>query len=266
MRRLAPILVAVAALLVPAPVSAATGYDISYPQCGRGFPPPLTFSVLGVNGGKPYRANPCLGAGSSPSELLWAGQTSQFYANTGDPGPKRSSHWPSGQAAPKLCNTAANPSSGTAACHYDYGWNAAADSYRDAVNAFVSLGLAPPGATRTPVAELWWLDVETANTWTRNSTRNAQALRGGADYLTAVGAAGVGFYSSPLAWRSITGSAIPLHGYESWVAGFGTLANAQGKCTGSGFTGGGVRLAQYASAGFDADYDCGAALAARRNR
>ena len=265
MRRLASILIAVAALAGPASASAAIGYDISYPQCGRGFPPELTFSVLGVNGGKPYRPNPCLGAGSAPSELLWGGQTSQFYANTGDPGPKRSPHWPSGQSSPKPCNTAANPGLGTAECHYDYGWNVAADSYRDAVNAFVSLGWAPPGATRTPVAEVWWLDVETANTWTRNITLNAQALRGGADYLAAVGAAGVGFYSSPLAWRSITGAAITLQGYKSWLAGFGTLATAQDKCAGPGFTGGGVRLAQYASAGFDADYDC-AALATGHSR
>jgi hypothetical protein len=266
MRWLASTLVAVAAFAAPAAASAAIGYDISYPQCGRGFPPQLAFSVLGVNGGKPYRANPCLGAGSAPSELLWGGQTSQFYANTGDPGPKRSSHWPSGQASPKPCNTAANPGSGTAECHYDYGWNAAADSYRNAVDAFVSLGLAPPGATRTPAATVWWLDVESANTWTGNGTLNAQALRGGADYLAAVGAARVGFYSSPLQWRSITGGATRLYGYESWVAGFGTLAGAQAKCAGSGFTGGGVRLTQYADAGFDADYDCVAAVAAQHGR
>lgn len=236
--------------------ASGTGYDISYPQCGGLFPSSPAFAIVGVNGGKPYSVNTCFGAGTSPSELAWGGNASQLYANTADPGPALSSHWPNGQATPKPCNTAANPGADTLECHYDYGWNAAADSYQDAVDGYVSLGWAASGATRTPVANLWWLDVETANSWTSSPSLNIAALQGEADYLTSAGAAGVGFYSSGSAWSAITGGTRAFAGYKSWVAGAGSLANAQAACSGSGFTGGGVRLSQYASNGFDGDYDC----------
>src|SRR5919197_6369050 len=196
-------LVLVALLTLPVVIGAAAaadpsaGYDISYPQCNGSYPSGGAFGVVGVNGGLPYSANPCLGAGDGPSELGWAGINAQLYANTADPGPALSSHWPNGQTSPKQCNTAADPGSNTPACHYDYGWDAAADSYQDAVNAYISLGWAPSGATRTPVANQWWLDVETANSWTSTPTLNVQALHGEADYLSSVGAARIGFYSTP---------------------------------------------------------------------
>jgi hypothetical protein len=249
---------AVAVLLAAAPALATTspGYDISYPQCNSPFPATPAFGIVGVNGGKPYSVNPCFGAGTSPSELAWGGINSQLYANTADPGPALSSHWPNGQVSPMECNTTANPGSDTPACHYDYGWNAAADSYQDAVNGYVSLGWAAPGATQTPVANRWWLDVESANSWTSNTSLNVQALRGEADYVASVGAAGVGFYSSPSAWSSITGGTTAFASYKSWLAGAGSLSTAQAACSGAGFTGGGVGLSQYASGGFDADVDC----------
>jgi hypothetical protein len=251
---------AVAALALAAAGSAlaasGTGYDISYPQCGGLFPSSPAFAIVGVNGGKPYSANSCFGAGTSPSELAWGGMNSQLYANTADPGSALSSHWPNGQAAPKPCNTTANPGAESPECHYDYGWNAAADSYQDAVNGYVSLGWAAAGATRTPVANAWWLDVETANSWTSTPSLNVAALQGEADYLTSVGAASVGFYSSSSDWTTITGATRSLAAYKSWLAGAGTLANAQAACSGPGFTGGGVQLSQFASNGFDGDYDC----------
>jgi hypothetical protein len=108
------------------------GYDISYPQCGGAFPSGGAFGIVGVNDGRPFSANPCLGVGSSASELQWAGMNAGLYANTADPGPALSTHWPNGQTAPKQCNTTSNPGSDTPECHYDYGWNAAADGYQDA--------------------------------------------------------------------------------------------------------------------------------------
>ena len=246
--------------LLPAAGSAfaatSPGYDISYPQCNSPFPATPAFGIVGVNGGKPYGVNPCFGASTSASELAWGGMNTQLYANTADPGPTLSSHWPNGQLSPKECNTAASPGSDTAACHYDYGWNAAADSYQDAVNGYVSLGWAPAAATQTPVANRWWLDVETANSWTSNTSLNVEALRGEADYLASVGAASVGFYSSPANWSSITGGTTAFATYKTWLAGAGTQSTAQSACSGAGFTGGGVGLSQYASGGFDADVDC----------
>ena len=250
--------VAAAALVVTASSAASSGvgFDISYPQCGGAFPSGGAFGIVGVNGGLPFSANPCLGQGANPSELQWAGLNASLYANTADPGPALSSHWPNGQTTPKLCNTSTNPGSDTPECHYDYGWNAAQDSYQDAVNAYVSLGWAQAGATRTPVANNWWLDVETANSWTSTQNLNVQALQGEADYLSSVGASSVGFYSSPSAWQTITNATTVFSAYPSWVAGASSLTDAQSRCGTAGFTGGSASLAQFVSGGFDNDYSC----------
>ncbi|MEP6468693.1 MAG: hypothetical protein ABJC24_02885 [Chloroflexota bacterium] len=235
------------------PRSQPIGYDISYPQCGGPFPKAIAFGIVGVNRGIVYSPNPCLGSGSGPSELAWAGLNAELYANTGNPGPALSSRWPIGQTVPRVC-AANNPDS--ADCAYDYGWNAAADSYATAVRAYISLGWAQPGATRTPVANHWWLDVETANSWRPDVSLNAAALQGGANYLASVGAASVGFYSAPFMWADIVGATSAFADYPSWVAGATTLQGAQSRCAGDGFTGGGVVLAQYLAKGFDANYRC----------
>jgi hypothetical protein len=244
------------AVVGSAAASPSVGFDISYPQCGGSFPNGGAFGIAGVNDGLPFSANPCLGQGANPSELQWAGLGASLYANTADPGPALSSHWPSGQTTPKECDTATNPGSDTPECHYDYGWNAAQDSYQDAVNAYVSLGWAAAGATRTPVANNWWLDVETANSWTSTPTLNVQALQGEADYFVSVGASSVGFYSSPSAWQTITDATAAFSAYPSWVAGASSLADAQSLCGSAGFTGGSTSLVQFVSGGFDNDYSC----------
>ena len=257
---LALVLIGLLALVLVAAAPAATdpnvGFDISYPQCNGTFPGGGAFGIAGVNGGKPYAANPCLGTGDGSSELSWAGMNAQLYANTADPGPALSSHWPNGQMSPKPCNTATNPGSDTAGCHYDYGWNAAADSYQDAVGAYVSLGWAASGATRTPVANQWWLDVETANSWTSTPSLNVQALQGEVDYFNSVGAAGVGFYASQSDWQTITGDTTSFATDPSWLPGASSFSDAQSRCGGGGFTGGGIALVQYLSGGFDGDYHC----------
>jgi hypothetical protein len=235
------------------PKAQPIGYDISYPQCGGPFPRNVAFGIVGVNRGIVFSANPCLGAGSGPSELAWAGLDAELYANTGNPGPELSSRWPTGQTTPRDCS-AADPD--TADCAYDYGWNAAAASYATAVKAYISLGWAQPGAERTPVANHWWLDVETANSWRADDSLNVAALQGGVDYLVSVDAASVGFYSAPFMWTDIVGETSAFAEYPSWVAGASTLQGAQSRCAGDGFTGGGVELAQYFAHGFDANYRC----------
>ena len=224
------------------------GYDISYPQCGSAFPRNPAFGIVGVNGGIVFSANPCLA-----SQLTWAGTNAQLYANTGNPGPQLSTHWPTGQSTPRVCS-ASNPD--TADCAYDYGWNAAADSYRKAVDAYVSLGRAPQGATRTPTANTWWLDVETGNSWRSADGLNVAVLQGAVAYLESVDVGGVGFYSTAYQWGQITGSSRTFATYPSWHAGAQTLHTAKRFCSGSGFTGGQIVLTQYIASGFDADYRC----------
>ena len=241
-----------------AAASSGVGYDISYPQCNGSLPTSPAFGIVGVNGGLPYSSNPCLGSGDGPSELQWAGMNAELYANTADPGPALSTHWPNGQTSPEQCNTPANPGSNTAECAYDYGWNAASDSYQDAVAAYVSLGWAPAGATRTPVANAWWLDVESGNSWTSNTGFNVDELQGEVNYLKSVAVASVGFYSTSSDWQTITGGTTSFAAYQSWMPGAASLTEAQANCAGSGVTGGGVALTQYPYNGFDADYQCAA--------
>jgi hypothetical protein len=238
------------------PPQTGIGYDISYPQCGGAYPTNPAFGIVGVNGGIVFKANPCLGAGSKPSQLAWAGPNAQLYANTGNPGPQLSSHWPTGQTTPRECATRANPDPDTADCAYDYGWNAAANSYATAVAAYVSLGWAPAGSTRTPVANHWWLDVETANSWRDDPALNVAALHGAVDYLVSVGAASVGVYSSPRMWSQVAGGSPEFAALPSWVASASTLKGAKTGCGGPGLTGGPIQLTQYLSNGYDADYPC----------
>jgi hypothetical protein len=249
-------------LLLPAAVSArgnpgggggkrATGYDISYPQCGGALPTNVLFGIVGVNDGIVYSANPCLA-----SELAWTEQyepTAILYANTADPGPALSSYWPSGQTSPELCDPNVLDST---ACSYDYGWNAASDSYQDAVNAYIALGELPAGATQTPQPNEWWLDVESANSWEQNTANNSAELQGEVAYLQSQGVTSIGFYANGNDWLSITGGTTVFASYPSWHAGTGSQRIAQSHCGETGVTGGPTEYSQYSSGGYDADVRC----------
>ncbi len=233
--------------------TSTNGYDIGWPQCGVAYPVHPAFGIVGVNGGIVFSANPCLS-----SEIAWAGGvTAQLYANTGNPGPGLSTHWPDGQLSPAACNplrTTALADRDTFACAYDYGYNAAADSYNDAVQAFTALGL----AAATPATSAWWFDVEISNSWRSAVDLNVATLQGAAYYLSSVGVpnSNIGFYSTQYQWNVITGGNTSFAAFKSWVAGASSARDAGGRCVGTGFTGGGVALAQYPQNGFDADLRC----------
>jgi hypothetical protein len=230
--------------------STPTGYDISYPQCGKPFPSNVLFAIVGVNDGIVYSPNPCLGAGDGASELAWALQygVPSFYAATADPGPTLSSHWPSGQASPQTCDAKLPDST---ACSYDYGWNAAADSFQDAVDAYAQLGI-----NQSPAASPWWLDVETANSWEANTSNDVSALQGEADYLRQAGVSSVGFYVSANDWSTITGDTTAFASYPYWLPGGSDESTAQSFCNTYGPTGHTVTLSQYSSGRLDADIRC----------
>jgi len=238
------------------PGGSPTGYDVSYPQCGGALPTNVSFAMVGVNDGIVYSANPCLGAGDGSSQLAWAERFESapiLYANTGDPGPALSSHWPTGQTTPETCSASQSDSS---ACSYDYGWNAAANSYRNVVNAYISLGQLPPNATQTPHPNEWWLDVETANSWESNTSNNVSELEGEVAYLQSQGVTAVGFYANASDWRTITNDTTAFSSLPSWHPGAGSQRTAASFCGTTGITGGPTRYSQYASAGFDADVRC----------
>ena len=225
-------------------------YDVSYPQCGKTLPVVPTGGIVGVNDGIVLSANPCLS-----TEWAWAqsGTTyaPAFYANTGNPGPTYSKHWPTGQTSPRACD-----GSNSADCAYDYGWNAAKDSFADA-----------SAVTGTASNYVWWLDVETGNSWETlesayGQTPTAQvndrsALAGAVDALHDAHVGTVGIYSTSYQWGQITGgTGTQFSGQPVWVAGTSTLSKAKSNCSSTSFTGGQVTLTQYAQSGFDADWHC----------
>lgn len=224
---------------------APRGFDISYPQCGGAYPTAPAFAVVGVNGGRVFGANPCLAG-----QITWAGGAKgQLYANTGNPGPALSSHWPLGQTSPRYCDPA---SSDTADCAFDYGYNAAADSYATAVSAYGQLGLAgSPAGTR------WWLDVETSNSWRSDVSLNVAALAGEVAYLRDVArVSSIGFYSTDQQWGTITGGTLTFSAHPSWLAGALSLKSAKDRCSRAAFTGNVLVYTQYPYQGFDADFAC----------
>jgi hypothetical protein len=249
--RLLVAVVAAACLALLGPLGAAAapvaGYDVSYPQCAAGLPERPAFGIVGVNGGLAYSANPCLAA-----EYRWAarGPRVGFYLNTGNPGPQASSHWPAaGSTSPQPCD-----GSWSAGCAFDYGWLAAQDSFSMAV------AVAGPSAARSAP---WWLDVETANSWSTDPSTNRRDLQGALAALQAAGVSSVGIYSTASMWGQITGATTPgsalndpFRSLPNWVPGAHSASEAASLCTRS-LAGGPVLLVQYPAGGFDANYVCG---------
>ncbi|HZT66710.1 MAG TPA: hypothetical protein VFA11_13065 [Acidimicrobiales bacterium] len=227
--------------------TAATGFDVSYPQCSSSLPSAIAFGIVGVNDGIVYSPNPCLAKQYQWAVKATSASTSpetsvSFYANTADPGPS-STHWPKGQLSPKACSADA-PSQG---CDYDYGWNAATNSYNDAVAA--------AGSSANIHGDPWWLDVENANSWV-DGALNIADLQGAADALAQLSGVTPGFYTNSSSWQSITGSTTAFSGYPAWLPGARNLTGAKSNCTATAPTHGTITLTQYSSSGLDADYDC----------
>lgn len=225
------------AVAAPRPSTSTVGYDVSYPQCSGRLPKDPAFGIVGVSDGLAYGKNPCLA-----QQYAWARTAPKrpaFYMNTGNPGTLATrADWYS-QDGPEPCST-----DNEAGCAYNYGFHAA--------EAAVAYATAQTGTAATAAA--WWLDVETANSWSTDLSMNVEDIQGSIDYLTTVaGVPTVGVYSTGYQWNQITGGARPV--VPSWVAGAPNAKTAPGMCSAS-FTGGPVQLVQYSSAGFDADYAC----------
>jgi hypothetical protein len=238
-----------------APVSGTTlGNDISWPQCGSSLPKGQAFGVVGVNGGLANDSNRCFS-----TQLAWAqgstGGTGQpkaaLYVNTANPG-LLGSWWPSSNTTKQ--GTAVSNPYGTcahgddAACAYVYGYAMAQDdaTVRGVVN---------------PAAYLWWLDVETENTWSSNNLgANAAALEGMTAYLKGIGAR-VGIYSTNFQWGIIAGQVSAtsnLNGLPSWLAGASSEKDARARClSGTPLTPGGtVAMVQFVSKNLDYNVSC----------
>lgn len=243
---------------IPTPVT-EHGLDVSWPQCDDELPDALAFAIVGVNAGRVYSANPCLSTDADGAgQLEWAGRDVQLYANTGNPGPRLSQFWPDGQRDPRECRGDGPFSAAdTPDCAYLYGWNAAADSYRIALEAFISAGWAEADAEALPWATTWWLDVETANSWRFDRRLNVATLQGARDFLESMEVAEIGFYSTPRMWEQLIGSTDAFAAHPAWHAGARDREDARQRCEDEpAFTGGELRMVQWVENGLDHNLSC----------
>jgi hypothetical protein len=208
-----------------------TGYDVSFPQCGSALPaPPWAFGIVGINNGKAFTHDPCL-----TTLRGWAGPGLSVYMNLNSP-PTGSSQALSGPAGQCRGND-------TGCMAYNYGYNAAVDAFNFASASGVT-------------APVWWLDIETANTWDPNTNNNDLTIQGALDALTTEGVE-PGIYSTSYQWGVIAGHYNPAT--PIWVATGADYATAVAYCSAAhGFGGGVTWLTQYGTAGneFDQDYAC----------
>lgn len=260
------------ALALPAGAASATiattalagsleGYDVSHPQCGTALPEGQAFGVVGVNGGLSTRANSCLSA-----QLAWAARSSgalstqpraQLYLNTANPGQliDQITTWPTSGSTPYGTCTGTNSD----ACSWQYGWERAQHS----VTTFFAPAAEAAAADADPADYLWWLDVETYNTWQTGSTsaqeHNRVSLEGMTAYLNSRGAM-VGLYAVPAQWAQVVGAVTwdsTLYRLPSWLPGATSAPGAHANCTRPPLVpGGAVTLAQYVSGGLDHDVSC----------
>ena len=212
----------------------AAGYDISYPQCSNGGAPSRSFGVIGINGGRPFSDNNCAGA-----EFGWAaagGTTPALYLNTG------------------YLDKYASKISGACQASVPSSING---SYAQAWA--IGCSEAEYSVARQPSnPSMWWLDVETDNSWSSTDLAlNRETLQGAVTYLQQNTSTAVGIYSNPHWWGVITGGNWTPAGLTgSWVApGRANSSNAASFCS-SGFSSAPVFLVQYTINNIDTDYAC----------
>ena len=208
--------------------SGATGYDISWPQCGGAYPPQAPVAVVGVNNGSAFSTNPCFS-----SEASWGGAQLSVYLNLNSPQGSNSAQW--GQGPAGACAV------GDLVCEsYNYGYNTAVSSIQTATGSGYR-------------SYTWWLDVETGNYWTSSTSANAQVVAGA---LAAIRGAGyqVAIYGTGYQWSQIVGSYVP--NAPAWYPTGTATATPYNWCSSSSFAGGPIYLVQSAAGSYDGDYSC----------
>jgi hypothetical protein len=246
------------------------GYDVSYPQCGRTLPDNAAFAIIGVNGGNAATTNKCLA-----EQLEWGKQATgstnqealQLYVNTANPGEVINlvDTWPTNNLdlnGDIPINKYGNECTGAndLSCSWLYGYNRALDA---AENRFAPEALIA-GVSDVTSDYVWWLDVETMNTWQAGSPealrRNVATLEGMKSYFESRGA-DVGLYSTAYQWGVITGNFIGagsnLNGLPNWRPSGASLKNARNNCRVAPLTTGGkISLTQYVVRNLDHNYSC----------
>lgn len=213
------------------------GYDASSYQCVNGVPIALdgtytSFGIVRVTGGRPFSSDSCRGALWQQAAASTA--TPSLYVNVAYSGAY--GHYVSGS-----CSALNSVEGYTGKYLQAYRIGCAESDY--------AFSHRPSGAAPA----MWWLDVETANSWSGDRNLNQAAIDGAADWLGVLTSASIGVYSYPGAWGSITSGAgfAPHSASATWVA---NVAN----CSSSFSTALPEWLFQYGNTatGADADYAC----------
>lgn len=220
--------------------SGTGGYDYSYIQCGSSAPA-QSFGVVGVNAGYPFTYySSCLGAEYAAAP---AGHAA-LYVNTGyDPTytavDGRHTTADCASASASIVGTAGEQAAWAVGC---------SEAERDVSYA------TGQGASANP--EMWWLDVETANSWSSTDlSLNRYTVQGLVAELRTLSAAPVGIYSTSAQWKAIMGTFQPAVD-GTWVAtGQRTAKRARSSCTAASFTGSPIWLVQYVTT-YDHDLAC----------
>lgn len=202
--------------------------DASWPNCAAKNSDVFATGIVGVTGGLDFHPNPCLS-----EEAGWFSHYA-VYINTGYPGRSRGQKY---RLSPRYCAPANDN-----CLAYNYGYNSALYAIRYA-------GL------QNVHTNIWWLDVETENSWTDNFLVNRQFIRGAeAAIKHNVWFPTVGIYSSPNQWNEIVGpwqNKLPV-----WIAtGAADKSTAAQACRPKAFNGGKAWLSQY-TIKFDENLPC----------
>jgi hypothetical protein len=208
--------------------SGQSGYDVSYPQCG-GAKPSGSFGIVGVNGGRPFSSNACLAGEYAAATGPIA---ASLYINTGYSGAY-------GKSTTTGCSTSSSSVPGTS--RQRQAWAIGCSEASTSMTYATQQG--------AKVLAAWWLDVETANSWSSsNLSLNRYAIQGAVTRLAQSGAP-VGIYSSASMWTAITGSGFtPVGAAADWET-------AGGSCS-VPFNSSPVWLLQSTTSGFDSDLAC----------
>ena len=216
-----------------------TGYDLGWPQCGSAYPAGA-FGIVGISHGRPFDV-----VNGNPNPCLAPEYTSQLdhgmYLSTGYDPIYYNEHATSTcvqRSGTLLIDTA-----------HQQAWAIGCSWAEDQLRYAASVGAVSPVA--------WWLDVETANSWSiADLTLNSETLQGGVDMLSALTPGiPVGVYSTRSQWGAIAGTNHVAGLAADWVATGSSSQRRAARSCGSSFTGEPVWLVQWVTT-LDHDYAC----------
>ena len=175
-------------------VHGSAGLDVSYPGCGHGAPQTEGFMVVGLNDGRPFTANPCF---ATEYEVAAERTLPSVYVN-------------SAFGRSMLGQIAGD-------CAAEAGTLGLGRLQERAYAVGCSEAEAAIGALGGLRVAVIWVDVEPANSWSRDPALNRATLEGLLVTLLSRQQASVGVYASPLPWEHITGG-WRLLSLPEWIA------------------------------------------------